>query len=199
MRGITNSLDTYFNTVGKVNIEVDGNIITHINDPVYYKNNVYEVFPNMNAIKLPKEEYLMQLYFNLVKVLARNKTKNVKFRKEGFQTKFFYGLNSKDVYVKNSEIVLINQINYESLNEALTYIVAQLLYENIENAPFTLSRTLKQEREIKQVKYYLSKCYYNNWHVVREFLTCNRDKINSRFKKLGFNNLREVEAEMKRT
>jgi hypothetical protein len=152
----------------------------------------------MNIPKLPKKEYLMQLYLNLVKGMSRNKSKKIKVSKDGFHVKLSYGINTKDVYVRNNEILLINLINYNELNEALAYIVAQLLYENIENEPFTLELNLEQEKALKKVKYYLSKCYHNTWHIVREYLICDTEKISNRFKKIGFNNLREVEKEIKR-
>ena len=48
------------------------------------------------------------------------------------------------------------------------------------------------------VKYYLNKCYFNIWHLVREYLNCDILKISSRFKKIGFDDLREVEEKIKR-
>lgn len=166
-------------------------------EPIYYANNVYEIFPNMNLPRLPKDEYMMQLYYNLVKGLARDKSKKINLKKEGFKVSFYYGLNSKDVYVRDKKIFLTNKIKYPVLNEILAYIVTQLLYENIEKKPFTLELNLEQEKQLKQVKYYLKNCYFNTWHIVREYLLCNRNKISERFKKIGFNNLREVEEKIK--
>lgn len=140
---------------------------------------------------------MMQLYYNLVKGMARSRSKKIKLKKEGFKVSFYYGINNKDIYVKGDKISLINKIEYPVLNEILVYIVSQLLYENIEKKPFTLELSLEQEKQLKQVKYYLNRCYFNTWHIVREYLMCNKEKITQRFKRLGFNSLREVEEKIK--
>ncbi len=193
-----NNLDTYLYTVGKECVKVSDKITLEFNDPVYDYNNVFEVFPNMNIPRINKDEYEMQLYYNLVKGMARRKGDRINLKKDRFKMQLYYGINIKDVYVKDNKIALINSIEYPILNDALAYIVAQLLYENIENKPFTLEINLEQERQIKELKYYLSRCYHNVWHLVREYLLCNTQKLTKRFNKLEFNNLRQVEMEMKR-
>lgn len=190
-------MDTYLGTFGKVNQYVDKNISIDFYDPIYYKSNLLEVFPTMNVTKLAKKEYNMQLYFNLVKGLARKRGK-IKSLKGGFKEEFKNGINIKNVDVINSEIDIISDINYPILNENLAYIVAQLLYENIEGEPFTLFLGMEQEKQLKQVKYYLARCYHNIWHLVAEYLVCNNKKITKRFKSLGFKNLIEVEKKLKR-
>lgn len=153
----------------------------------------------MNIPKIARDEYIMQLYYNLVKGIARYKSEKMNLKKEGFKVEFSYGINSKEVYVKDEKIALVNKIEYNTLNNALAYIVAQLLYENIEKKPFTLELSVNEERQLKQVKYYLNRCYINNWHIVKEYLLCNSKKISQRFKKVGFNNLREVEEKLNKS
>lgn len=167
------------------------------NNPVYDFSNVFEVFPNMNIPRIAKGKYEMQLYYNLVKGMARRKSNIKNSKKNGFKVEFYYGIDSKEVLVKNNQIVLINSIEYPILNAAFSYIVAQLLYENIEDKPFTLELDLEQEKQVKELKYYLSRCYHDVWHLVREYLLCNTAKLTKRFNKLGFNNLRQLEMKMK--
>lgn len=186
------------NTVGKTNVTVNENITLEINDPVYEYSTVLEVVPNMNIPRIDKDKYEMQLYYNLVKGMARRKTIGNSMKKQGLYYIFHYGIDCKKVCVIDNKISLMNSIEYPVLNNSLAYIVAQLLYENIENKPYTLELDLDQEKQVKKLKYYLSRCYHNTWHLVREYLLCNEKKLTYRFKKLGFVNLRQVEMKMKR-
>lgn len=195
---VVNDLDTYYFTIGKNNVKVDNNINIIFYEPVCYEDKLLEVFPTMNITKLPKKEYIMQLYFNLVKGLSRKRCKG-KIRKGNFIEVFHYGINIKRVDIKNNAIDTTSDIYYTDLNESLAYIVAQLLYEYIEGEPFTLSLNDEQEKQLKQSKYYLSRCYHDIWHLVGEYLTCNNKKIEKRFRSLGFKSLSDVEKKLKRT
>lgn len=185
-------------TVRRETAKAKNKIDINFYEPICYKNNAYEVFPNMNILKLDKQEYITQMYFCLAKGLARNQSKKINLKKEGFKVKFLNGINAYDIYIKNNEVTILNKIEYSDLNEILAYIVAQLLYENIERRPFLYELEPYQEIQLKQVKYYLNKCYFNIWHLVREYLNCDILKISSRFKKIGFDDLREVEEKIKR-
>lgn len=195
---VENNLDTIMNTVGKINVPVSDNITLEVSNPVYEYSTVLEVVPNMNIPRIDKEQYEMQLYYNLVKGMSRRKTLENTMRKDGLYYIFHYGIDCKKVCVTGNQISIINSIEYPVLNNLLAYIVAQLLYENIEDKPFTLELDIEQERQLKKLKYYLSRCYHNTWHLVREYLLCNEKKITNRFRNLGFVNLRQVEMKMKR-
>ena len=143
----------------------------------------------------------MQLYYNLVKGMARFNSPKQTYKKDKnmFLVHFCNGINIRDITVSNNKISSINSIKYPVLNEALAYIVAQILYENIEDLPFTLELDLYKERIIKQLKYYISKCYESKWQIVRDYLTCNNAKLEKRIvRTLEFNNLNELEQKIKR-
>lgn len=194
-------MDTYFFTKGKNTECVDGSIKIYFYDPIIYNNNLIEVFPNINVTKLDKKEYTMQIYYNLVKGMARYNSKKKIYRKDKnkFLVHFCNGINTREITVSKNKIVSVNLTEYPVLNESLAYIVAQFLYENIERLPFTLKLDLYQENIIKKLKYYISNCYESKWQIIRDYLTCNSAKLEKRvIKRLEFNNLSELEKEIKR-
>ena len=68
---IENTKDTFLRTIGKRKVRLNGKTKLVFNDPILIQNNVLEVFPSLNMQKLPRDEYIMQIYFNAVKLFAR--------------------------------------------------------------------------------------------------------------------------------
>ena len=71
-------------TVRRETAKAKNKIDINFYEPICYKNNAYEVFPNMNIPKLDKQEYITQMYFCLAKGLARNQSKKIKLKKEDY-------------------------------------------------------------------------------------------------------------------
>src|SRR5699024_11200364 len=63
---IENTKDTFLRTIGKRKVRLNGKTKLIFNDPILIQNNVLEVFPSLNMQKLPRNEYIMQIYFNAV-------------------------------------------------------------------------------------------------------------------------------------
>lgn len=196
---VENDIDTFLFTVEKEKIEVDNNINVVFHEPIIFENNLYEVFPNMNITKLPREEYLMQLYFYLVKVMARKKSKrtNLDKKRNHFYEEFLYGISSKKIVVEGNNIKRIISKEHELLDFLFNITIAQILYENIENKPYTSFVDLKVEMELKKFKFYLSQAYYSPINFIKDYLNCDIKKITNQIvKKTNFNSLIEFENEL---
>lgn len=197
---VENSLDTYIFTVENKNIKVGRSLSVSFHNPVLFQNYLYEVFPNVNITNLPKDEYLMQLYYYFVKLIARTRGKRVKNKKEKgfFYEDFFYGINSKRIIVRGNEIEKIIPNELELLNDMFCITIAQILYENIENKPYTVSLDCVSEVMLKKFKFYLSKAYYSPCTFVKDYLRCDVKRINNQIcNKLNFEGLVEFENAIK--
>lgn len=165
-----------------------------------FENNLYDVFPNINITKIPKDEYLMQLYFCLVKIMARATGKRIVIdkKKNYFCKEFFYGVSLKKIIVEENEIKNVIYKKHELLDFLFTITIAQILYENIENKPYILQIDSATEMQLKKFKFYLSKAYYSPISFIKDYMSCDIKKITNQISnKLNFSSLTEFERELR--
>lgn len=196
---VENAFDTFLFTIENKKINVDNNINVAFHEPILFENNLYEVFPNINITKLPKDEYLMQLYYYLVKVMARKESKKINLDKKRnhFYEEFLYGTSSKKIVVEGDSIKRVISMEHEILDFLFNITIAQILYEEIENKPYMWSIDSSNEIKLKKFKFYLSKAYYSPAGFIKDYLNCDIKKITNQIsKKTDFNNLIELENEL---
>lgn len=141
----------------------------------------------------------MQLYFYLVKVMARKRTKRTILDKKRnhFYEEFLYGTSSKKIVVEGNNIKRIISKERETLDFLFTITIAQILYEEIENKPYMWHIDSNYEMKLRKFKFYLSKAYYPT-SFIKDYLNCDIKKIaNQIVKKTDFNNFIEFENEFK--
>lgn len=97
----------------------------------------------------------MQLYFCLVKIMARATGKRIVLdkKKNYFCKEFFYGISSKKIIVEENEIKNVIYKKHELLDFLFTITIAQILYENIENKPYIASIDSTTEMQLKKFKF----------------------------------------------
>lgn len=167
-----------------------------------YNGNLHEVFPNLNITNLPKNEYYVELYYSLVKGMSRRITnkKRVKKDKDSYTANYLQGINSKKIFVSKGLIAKKELNEYPILNNLFAAIIAQILYENIEEKPYELKITGQNELMLKKLKFYLRKTYFSPWLFIRDYINCDISKIEARlYNRFGFNSLKELENQIKRT
>lgn len=196
---IVNALDTYRQTERNIEIKLKGNSRTVFSNPVMHDEKLLEIFPVLNLAKVEKKEYLMHVYLNAVKIISRKRLKSKKISKDSQKTIFLYGVSSKEVIVFHNIISTITDKRCNLLDKACTYMVAQMLYEAIEGEPFTLELATNEEKVLKQVKYYISKCYSDYRDFIVDYLTCNRVKIEKTINMYEKIDLQELEETLKKS
>lgn len=167
-------MQTYFGKVGEKTVKMNEKIKTVFFEPTVKKNMLVEVFPVINIPKINGQDYLMQLYFNAVKVMARQLIVN----KKKSEATYFYGLNKMRIKLnkENKEIVSVTKNEYELLDNVVAYIIAQILYESIENKPFTLKLGSYYEEYLKKIKFYLKKAYMSSDLLILDYM-CRPEKV----------------------
>lgn len=162
------------------------------------KDKLSEVFPVLNLSRIERKEYLMNVYLNAVKVMARRREKTKRISKDSKKVLLFYGINTKEIIIFNNRISTITDTNLNLLNKSFVYFIAQILYESIENDAFTIELATNEEKCMKIVKYYISKSYPDYREFILDYLTCNKKRIEKNVKyNLGID-LQEIEEELKR-
>ena len=161
--------NTYMNTVRKETIRLYENSTLIFKNPITKSGILLEVFPVLSLARTEKTKYYMNIYLNAVKIISRRKTDEKKISKSTKRYTAFFGINSKEVITYNDRIVSISDTRYSSLNRAINYIMAQILYEAIENKPFLLELSRKEEKEIKILKYYISKGYNDYRYFIKDY------------------------------
>ncbi len=195
-------MDTYYFKFDTQRVNVGKYININFNEPVAYNGNLHEVFPNLNITNLPINEYYVQLYYSLVKGMSRRITnkKKVKKDKDSYTANYLLGINCKKIFVSKGLIAKKELNEYPILNNLFAAVIAQILYENIEEKPYELKITGQNELMLKKVKFYLTKAYFSPWFFIRDYINCDVAKIETRlYDRFGFNNLKELENQIKRT
>lgn len=197
---IENEFDTYMHTVEKKYIKLKGDSKIIFRNPVVKSGILLEVFPVLNLAKISKREYLIQIYMNAVKIIARKSLDAKKISKHTKKYRFLYGINSKQVIVYNDKIVAIENNQYPILDRAFNYLVTQILYEAVEDEPFIVEMSSEEEKIIKQLKYYISRSYINYRNFLVDYVSCNSKKIEERLcKSAGVDSLKELEEKIRKS
>lgn len=197
---IENEFDTYMHTVEKKHIKLKGDSKIIFRNPVIRSGILLEVFPVLNLARIPKKEYLIQIYMNTVKIISRKSLPPKKISRNTKKYIFLYGINSKQVIVYNDKIAAINNEQYPILDKAFNYLVTQIFYEAIENEPFLIELTSEEEKIIKQLKYYISRSYYNYRNFLVDYVSCNKKQIEEKLSKsAGVESLKELEEEIRKS
>lgn len=101
--------------------------------------------------------------------------------------------------VYSGDIASIRNFKYCILDKVFCYIVAQILYEAIENKPF-LYDLPKENKIIKVVSYYISKSYKNYRDFIVDYLGCRVDAIEKKIQEnTGITSLRELEEKLRKS
>ncbi len=196
-KDIENTLETYIKTVGKRKVRLNGNMKLVFNDPILIHDNVLEVFPNLNIPKLSRKDYIMQIYFNAVKLFARKMLKTKRITKHTTKTIYSYGINRRSVIVYCGRISNISKTEYKILNDIFAYIIAQILYEGRENEPFTFEISNEQNKQLKMVKYYISRSYVDYGQFILDYMLCS-DRLEEKIvKNNDINNFSDLEEKLK--
>ena len=197
---IENEFNTYMHTVATKSIRLNDDSKLLLDNPVTRSGILLEVYPVLNLAKIPRNRYYMNIYINSVKIFARYATKGKKISKNSTKTTFYNGINSKEVMVYSGDIASIRNYRYNILDKAFCYIVAQILYEAVENKPFILDISKEDEKAIKVVKYYLSKSYENYRGFIVDYLGCRADVIEKKIQdNTGISSLRELEEKVRKS
>ncbi len=197
---IENEFNTYMHTVGVKTIRINGNSKLLLDNPVTKSGILLEVYPVLNLARVPKDEYYMNIYINAVKIFARYTTKSKKISKNSTKTIMYNGINSKEIMVYSKDIASIKNYKYNILDKVFCYIVAQILYEAIENKPFMYDITREEEKILKVVKYYISKSYRSYKEFVVDYLSCKVTVIERKIQEnTGIKSLRDLENKMKKS
>ncbi len=190
--------NTYMNTVRKETIRLYENSTLIFKNPITKSGILLEVFPVLSLARTEKTKYYMNIYLNAVKIISRRKTDEKKISKSTKRYTAFFGINSKEVITYNDRIVSISDTRYSSLNRAINYIMAQILYEAIENKPFLLELSRKEEKEIKILKYYISKGYNDYRYFIKDYMLCRKEKIEKNIaKNTDVKTLEQLEEKIK--
>lgn len=197
---IENEFDTYMHTVEKKSIKLKGDSKIIFRNPVVKAGTLVEVFPVLNLARIGKREYLIQIYMNAIKIIARKSLEPKKISKHTKKYKFLYGINSKQIIVYNDKIVAIENYQYPILDKAFNYLITQILYEAIEDEPFLVDITSEEEKIIKQLKYYISRSYVNYRNFLVDYVSCNSKKIEEKLSKsAGVDSLKELEEKIRKS
>ena len=195
---IENTKDTFLRTIGKRKVRLNGKTKLVFNDPILIQNNVLEVFPSLNMQKLPRNEYIMQIYFNAVKLFARKVSGIKKITKNTAKIIYSYGINKRTVIIYDGKVSNVNVDEYKILNDIFAYIIAQILYEGKENRPFTLELSTVEDKALKMVRYYLSRSYVDYGQFVLDYMLCS-DRLEEKIvKNNDVNNFKQLEEKLKK-
>lgn len=197
---IENSFDTYMNTVDTKTVKLKGNSKIIFRNPIIKAGNLLEVFPVLNLARVAKKDYMIEIYMNTIKIIARKNNEPRKISKHTSKANFLYGINSKQIVIYSDKIVSISNVQYPILDRAFIYIITQMLYEAIESQPFIIELDREEEKIIKLVKYYLSKGYFNYRDFLIDYVCCKNKKIEERLcKSSGVGSLKELEDKIRKS
>lgn len=195
---IENTKDTFLRTIGKRKVRLNGKTKLIFNDPILIQNNVLEVFPSLNMQKLPRNEYIMQIYFNAVKLFARKISGIKRITKNTNKIIYSYGINRRTVIIYDGKVSNVNVDEYKILNDIFAYIIARILYEGKENRPFTLELSTVEDKALKMVRYYLSRSYVDYGQFVLDYMLCSNRLEEKIVKNNDVNNFKQLEEKLKK-
>ena len=118
------------------------------------------MYPILNIVKEDNDEYLMNLYLALVKLLSIGDINFEKKKQKIVSISYMIGLTARKCNYYNDKMVFSHDNDYKNLNKAICHIIAKHLYENIENKPFTIKLNLIEEKNIDIVKFYIKDSYF---------------------------------------
>lgn len=197
---IENEFNTYMHTVTSKKIRLNSDSKLLLDNPVTRSGILLEVYPVLNLAKVQRDRYYMNIYMNAVKIFARYNTKTKKISKNSTKTIMYNGVNSKEVMVYSGEIASIRNFKYYILDKSFCYIVAQILYEAIENRPFLYDINREEEKIIKLVRYYIQKSYRSYKEFIVDYLSCRGDLIEKKISdNTGIKSLKELEAKIRKS